>query len=189
MTCPSAHCCNILLPKNKQQGTTEYLAPEVLELAFHHPQDDAARGYKGATADIFSAGVLLYAMLVGQYPYGNSHTLAARLRTMQAHTLPQQLRQRGRLSAEACDLLDQLLQPDPSQRITIEELKQHPWVTKGLPAAALKMKEDARNKPPASAARVSVERLQEVVTEVKQLLMPAIMMLPEQERRAVLGTA
>jgi len=36
------------------------------------------------------------------------------------------------MSAECQDLVSQMLCKDPTQRITLEEVKRHPWFLKGL---------------------------------------------------------
>lgn len=101
------------------------------------PQRDTnGASYDEKVADMWSAGVLLYLMLVGKFPFDRNHlaTDEERLQTMQNHKLPEQLKKAGRASPAACNLLRLLLQPDPSKRITIEGLRQHPWVAADMPA-------------------------------------------------------
>lgn len=38
------------------------------------------------------------------------------------------------VSPEARDFLARLLQPDPAQRISVEQIVAHPWFIQGLPA-------------------------------------------------------
>jgi serine/threonine-protein kinase SRK2 len=50
-------------------GTPAYLAPEVL----------ANKPYRGSAVDVWSAGVLLFVMLVGAYPFEDPHDRCALL--------------------------------------------------------------------------------------------------------------
>ena len=43
------------------------------------------------------------------------------------------------MSAECLDILTRVLVAPPSERMTMEEIKTHPWFLKGLPPGALEM--------------------------------------------------
>jgi serine/threonine protein kinase len=92
-------------------GTPNYLAPEILD----------RRSY-GKSADIWSLGCLLYSFLAGRPPF-DSGSLAAtfdRVRRLE-YTLPEHI------SAPARDLITRLLQPEPSQRPTFDQIIWHPF--------------------------------------------------------------
>lgn len=58
-------CCSInSMPKTKGMGTVSYMAPEVAA-------PDALAPYDGAAADVWSIGVMLYVMVVCNYPFGH----------------------------------------------------------------------------------------------------------------------
>ena len=61
-------------------GTPAYLAPEVL----------ANKPYRGSAVDVWSAGVLLYVMLVGAYPFEDplDRCAAARCRLLPRQCVP-----------------------------------------------------------------------------------------------------
>jgi serine/threonine protein kinase len=91
-----------------------YTAPELL-------MDQAVTG----AVDIWSIGVLFFEIVTGRLPFENSHKgrLAQKiLRDDPAFpsTMSEPLR----------DLIGRMLTKDPSQRITLENVKQHPWVLK-----------------------------------------------------------
>lgn len=71
-------------------------------------------------------GVVLYVVLVGKLPFDDRHLLRLFKKIMQG-----QFEIPIHLSKDACDLLKRTLCTDPENRITIEELKKHPWVAKG----------------------------------------------------------
>ena len=95
-------------------GTPHYVAPEVIRRT----------GYNGKQADIWSCGVLLYVMLTGKLPYqGNSYDiLFAKIKKAAFHVPPN-------LSSEAVDFMRCCMNPDASARYTVEQLRQHQWLS------------------------------------------------------------
>ena len=105
-------------------GTPSYLAPELLTLA----QDQT---YDGKAVDVWAAGVVLYVMLVGGYPFGdlgNGRELVRRIATA-AYSLPVPV------SSECADLLSRIFVVDPTKRISVTQLSVHPWCAAEPPSA------------------------------------------------------
>lgn len=109
------------MPKTKRIGTIAYMAPEVA---------DAESGYNGAAVDVWSMGVMLYVMVVCNYPFGHdgdggdhTRTVLSRIRSG-TFAFPRHVR----LSDDIQDLIKGMLTVDPTQRITIAEIRQHPWI-------------------------------------------------------------
>jgi serine/threonine protein kinase len=69
-------------------------------------------------AEVWSLGVLLSSVLVGEHPFLNPSDAAAGRR------LPLKVP----LSRLARDLMDRCLTVDVEKRITLEELRRHPWL-------------------------------------------------------------
>eukprot|EP01099_Mayorella_cantabrigiensis_P001179 TRINITY_DN1493_c0_g4_i1.p1 TRINITY_DN1493_c0_g4~~TRINITY_DN1493_c0_g4_i1.p1 ORF type:complete len:624 (+),score=148.42 TRINITY_DN1493_c0_g4_i1:334-2205(+) len=93
-------------------GSPHYASPEVV----------MGIKYDGFAADVWSCGVILFALLTGKLPFDdeNIRTLLAKVKT--GHfTMP------PTLSAEAQDLISKMLTLDPKKRITIKEIRSHPW--------------------------------------------------------------
>ncbi|GAB4818130.1 hypothetical protein N2152v2_005176 [Parachlorella kessleri] len=109
-------------------GTAVYMAPEVI---LGESKYDAKR------ADIWSAGIIMYAMLFGQYPFDARDPRFARKVVTGAYTIPD----RVPVSAGCRDLLTRMLVPNPQQRISLEDVIRHPWFAMGLPSGALGMNE------------------------------------------------
>lgn len=92
-------------------GTSHYFAPEVLNCCYDHH------------CDLWSLGVIVYMLLFGAPPFTVRSTAAthANIRRGRYRIL------RG-VSSEAKDFLAQLLQLDPSQRTSAEDILGHPWI-------------------------------------------------------------
>ncbi|MBA0811025.1 hypothetical protein Gohar_002963, partial [Gossypium harknessii] len=97
-------------------GTPAYVAPEVI----HH------KGYDGAKADIWSCGVILYALLAGFLPFQHSNLMELYRKISRGefkcpHWFSPQVRK----------LLSWILEPNPIQRITVAKLMENCWFRKG----------------------------------------------------------
>ena len=98
-------------------GSPAYAAPELI----------CGRAYLGAEADLWSMGVLLYALLCGYLPFDDDN-INLLYKKIQAgkYELP------AWLSADSVALLADLLQTEPKRRITMQQLVFHPWVSLSL---------------------------------------------------------
>jgi len=101
-------------------GTPGYMAPEMLK----------GKGYDGAKGDIWACGVILFIMLAGFPPFqkptpsdwwfnklsNNKHALF-----WQAHS------RSAYFSDQTKDFINKILNPDAEKRISIADMKKHPW--------------------------------------------------------------
>mmetsp|Transcript_6363 Transcript_6363/g.12098 ORF Transcript_6363/g.12098 Transcript_6363/m.12098 type:complete len:496 (+) Transcript_6363:583-2070(+) len=99
-------------------GSPNYAAPEVI----------SGRLYAGPEVDVWSCGVILYALLCGSLPFDDENipNLFKKIKGA-IYTLP------SHLSAGARDLIPRMLYVDPLKRITIPEIRQHSWFSTHLP--------------------------------------------------------
>ena len=125
---------NILLDKNHENikvidfGLSNYcIEHELLHSScgspcYASPEMLSGNPYRGITTDLWSAGIVLYSMLVGALPFDDQelHKLYEQIKLGKFY-IP------STLSLEAIDLLKKILQVDPKKRITIQELKEHKW--------------------------------------------------------------
>nr|CDS26623.1 maternal embryonic leucine zipper kinase [Hymenolepis microstoma] len=94
-------------------GSLAYAAPEVLQ----------NQEYSGPAADIWSMGVILYAMLMGCLPFDPSKPEKLTKLIVKGNYSVDET-----LSKSSQDLLARMLCVDPKSRIGMEELCKHPWV-------------------------------------------------------------
>jgi len=100
---------------NTQCGSPHYAAPEVL----------LGLGYDGPAADIWSFGVLLYAMVTGSLPF------TARLIPQLVQKIVAGVYRMPSFLSPLCKhLLSGILRVNPRDRMSIEEIINHPWWTK-----------------------------------------------------------
>ena len=110
-------------------GTQVYAAPELLE-RWNQTDPDP---YIGKIIDIFGLGVILFMMRTNDRPfekaevkdfyyqhfYKNKHK-----RFWECHS---EFRSSGYFSKDFKDLINQLLAPNPTHRLSLSEIKDHPW--------------------------------------------------------------
>ena len=97
----------------EQCGTPAYIAPEIL---LNH-------GYEGFGVDIWSAGVVLYAMLGGTVPFKGNN-----INELHDLIIKGEFKPLKEISPEATHLIKNILEVDPKKRITTKDILVHPWL-------------------------------------------------------------
>jgi len=99
-------------------GSPNYAAPEVI----------SGKLYAGPEVDIWSCGVILYALLCGTLPFDDEHvpTLFRKIKSG-IFPIPDYLKK------SVVSLLVHMLQTDPIKRATAEDIHNHEWFRKDLP--------------------------------------------------------
>ncbi|RHY29573.1 hypothetical protein DYB32_005037 [Aphanomyces invadans] len=100
-------------------GTTVYLPPEVLR-----------RGDCTPAADVWAMGCILYIVLTGRHPFdidGTAPEKTIESRIRRGHVTFKHAACKH-LSAEAKDLIHQMLQKDPDLRPSAKQVLAHPWM-------------------------------------------------------------
>lgn len=93
-------------------GSPCYAAPEMI----------AGKKYKGLMVDIWSSGVILFALICGYLPFDDNDTQMLYKKIMKGeYSIP------SFVSSQATDLIKRVLNTDPERRYTIEQIKAHPW--------------------------------------------------------------
>jgi len=101
----------------KSCGSPNYAAPELLYKGC---------SYDGPEIDVWSCGVILYALLTIRLPFDAPQIPDLfRLIKRGKYSVP------GSVPAGAKDLIERMLVVDPEKRITIAEIRQHGWFLKG----------------------------------------------------------
>ncbi|KAG8384667.1 hypothetical protein BUALT_Bualt04G0141800 [Buddleja alternifolia] len=125
-------------------GSPNYAAPEVI----------SGKLYAGPDVDVWSCGVILYALLCGTLPFDDENipNLFKKIKGG-IYTLP------SHLSAGARDLIPRMLIVDPMKRITIPEIRAHPWFQAHLPRYLAVSPPDSMQQ----AKKIDEDILQEVI--------------------------
>ncbi|XP_051138709.1 calcium-dependent protein kinase 32 [Andrographis paniculata] len=150
---------------NEIVGSPYYMAPEVLK-----------RNY-GPEVDVWSAGVILYILLCGVPPFwaeteqGVAQAIIRSVVDFRRDPWP-------KVSDRAKDLVKKMLNPDPKQRLTAQEVLDHPWLQNAKSAPNVSLGETVRarlkqfsmmNKLKKRALRVIAEHLSvEEVAGIKE---------------------
>ncbi|KAK3750532.1 hypothetical protein QZH41_018145, partial [Actinostola sp. cb2023] len=98
-------------------GSPNYAAPEVI----------SGKLYAGPEVDIWSCGVILYALLCGTLPFDDEHipTLFRKIKGGVFHLPPH-------LNKDISGLISKTLLVDPMKRATIQDIREHDWFKKDL---------------------------------------------------------
>lgn len=101
-------------------GKPNYISPEIFK---------SEGPFDGFAIDLWAAGVILFIMLVGLPPWEFAGEEDPRYRMVARGGLERMLESWNRtVSGLATDLLQKMLREDPRQRLSLCEVKDHPWV-------------------------------------------------------------
>ncbi|KAN0012296.1 hypothetical protein ACTFIU_007594 [Dictyostelium citrinum] len=157
---------NIIKPGNLLStfcGSPVYAPPEIL----------LEKRYNGNEVDIWSMGVILYAMVTGQLPW----TLTD---GVQVEGMDRLLRGEFKypshviLSDDVKDLINRMIVAEPVERATLDEIKTHVWVNKGYD-----MEPDQEYNKKISD-RLEKEQQQQI--QQSQLQIPQHLQIPQQQQ-------
>ncbi|PVH83196.1 serine/threonine protein kinase-like protein Kin1 [Cadophora sp. DSE1049] len=100
-------------------GSLYFAAPELLQ----------AKAYTGPEVDVWSFGIVLYVLVCGKVPFDDQSMPALHAKIKKGIVdYP------NWLSPECKNLISRMLVTDPKQRASLQEIMNHPWMTKGFGA-------------------------------------------------------
>ncbi|KAL5053607.1 hypothetical protein RYX36_034289 [Vicia faba] len=142
-------------------GTPSYIAPEIF----------SRKEYDGKLVDVWSCGVMLYIMLVGEFPFGDQKDLQNLKKIMNQIMLVQyMIPDTVSMSRDCRNLLSCIFVANPMKRISMKEIKSHPWLLKKLPEESTKEGEDVNYIEENSITCLqSIEEIMSIVDEAKTL--------------------
>lgn len=97
-------------------GSAEYCAPEIFK---------TKKAYNGYQADIWSTGVVLFALLFGCFPFTSNDIRLLKMGIDVKIDFPP-----STVSADAKNLVKQMLVVDAKKRINLAQIQQHEWIRK-----------------------------------------------------------
>ena len=113
-------------------GSPHYASPEIVN----------GEKYQGSSTDIWSCGVILYALLTGRLPFDDKN-----VRTLLAKVKAGKYEMPSWIDPLAKDLLSKMLVVDVKERITIPEILSHPWLAPSPPSASSSLGFDTYTSP------------------------------------------
>uniref|UniRef100_M4AC05 calcium/calmodulin-dependent protein kinase n=1 Tax=Xiphophorus maculatus TaxID=8083 RepID=M4AC05_XIPMA len=99
-------------------GTPAFMAPEMMS--------ELQQSFSGKALDVWAMGVTLYCFVFGECPFYDEYIYSLHNKIKNK---PVEFPETPSISSELRDLIERMLDKNPATRITIPEIKLHPWVT------------------------------------------------------------
>uniref|UniRef100_A0A8C0ITB9 Protein kinase domain-containing protein n=1 Tax=Chelonoidis abingdonii TaxID=106734 RepID=A0A8C0ITB9_CHEAB len=100
-------------------GTPAFMAPETLS--------ETRRIFSGKALDVWAMGITLFCFVFGQCPFMDERILSLHSKIK---TQPLEFPDQPDIAEDFKDLIMRMLDKNPESRISVPEIKLHPWVTK-----------------------------------------------------------
>jgi len=142
-----------MLPADTVAGTPAFMAPEVA----------VGRRHDGKPTDVWSLGVMLCNLLGSQPFTGRDMDGLRRNITSALPALP-------KASPGATDLLQRMLEKTPGRRITIAEVRRHPWLASAGTATAVEPVASSAAKPAVVAEAAGICRMESTATATRAVV-------------------
>jgi hypothetical protein len=147
----------------------------------------AGKKYVGPMADIWSMGVILFALVCGFLPFEDANTSV-----LYKKILAGEYKTPKWISPEVKDLIRRILETDPRKRYTMADIRKHPWYTmvaeKDIPREIVNVYEDEQTRTETisqlAAAGVDTQALLDGLASHACNSLTALYYLSEQKFRA-----
>ena len=80
--------------------------------------------YEGLKADIWSSGVILFAMVCGCLPFEDENTSHLFKKIIAGKYTPS-----SSISSDCRSIIAGVLEVNPSKRLSVDEIRSHPWMS------------------------------------------------------------
>lgn len=115
-------------------GSPPYVAPEILQMTSPKRKTGEQAGYQANLTDIWSCGIVLFVLLVGNTPWDEPTRQSYEFNEyVESHGRPQNDELWDRIPPEPLNLLRGILKLDPVERFDLEKIRKHPWFTRSNP--------------------------------------------------------
>ncbi|XP_067328312.1 calcium/calmodulin-dependent protein kinase kinase 1 isoform X1 [Anolis sagrei] len=149
-------------------GTPAFMAPEAIS--------DSGKSFSGKALDVWAMGITLFCFVYGKCPFIDEFILALHNKIKNK---PVEFPEEPWISPELKDLILKMLEKNPETRITIPDIKGHPWVTK-FGEDPLPLEEEH-----CSIVEVTEEEVQNSVKTIPSL--PAVILVKAMLRKRSFG--
>lgn len=106
-------------PEKVQAGSLKYMAPELLK----------GNTESSAAIDVWSLGIILHGLVLGFLPFRSSNKDELK-KIIIEQEVKLNKKDLPKISLQCKELIQRMLEKDPSKRITISEIMLHPWISK-----------------------------------------------------------